>query len=214
MSLLGFLAAGAAQNYMNAKNAETDRLNQAQLALFSKEMDQAYQERLAETQAKHNMVRDEQKFRLKREDDELQHGRNVELQKVKTTGLLNLQKQRDDSAMARTRMTQEAANARTAQSSSARIKAAEISSKNRGSNGGDFSVKDLSKSIESDQKEIFNLKKELNNPINKINAGAEYKQSIMDRIDSLERRVADRTALLKQRGGGTTPALDLSGLDL
>ena len=57
-SPLLFMAAGAAQGYANAKNAETERQNKVGFAVIQAEMENNFRERLAERQAQYGVERD------------------------------------------------------------------------------------------------------------------------------------------------------------
>jgi hypothetical protein len=215
MGLLGFMAAGIAEKTGEAMAHRNKLERELQASLFSEQAKAAFQERLAETRAKYQAQRDDHQAMLQRENMGIKHGFDLERENLRFNSSALLRKQTDKAAMDRTRYSNNQANFRAKlnqdRADQRQARAHEFQASRPAKNN--FSPKDLQSSIRADQKEIFNLKKELNDPINKINSGAEHKQTIMDRIDSLERGVADKETLLKQHGVGTRPTLNLDGFE-
>lgn len=153
MSLVGILAAGAAQGYGAAKNREVEEHNQLAVENMREMLRQEYEERRfnrqleADTQKSKMQVEYENaKYHRDRSDklsdEELKHEREI-----KKLGLL-----------------EGGRNSRSAASNAARLKAAEMRASSSGSSGSsDLSPKEMIKQIEANNKRIFDLKKELNN---------------------------------------------------
>lgn len=215
MGLLGFMAAGIAEKTGEAMVHRNKLERELQASLFSEQAKAAFQERLAETQARLRAATDENKLMIQRENLGIKHGFDLEREDRRFNSNALLRQQIDNASMDRTKYSNSQANFRAKmnqdRADQRQARAHEFQASRPAKNN--FSPKDLQSSIRADQKEIFNLKKELNDPINKINSGAEHKQTIMDRIDSLERGVADKETLLKQHGVDTRPTLNLDGFE-
>jgi hypothetical protein len=161
--LLGVLAAGAAQGYGAAKNREVEEHNQLAVENMREMLRQEYEERRFNRQLEGNkdLAKQKAEYRIaehgikrgdKLEDDEAAHKRTLERDKFLT-----------DSKIQQLGLLEGGRNSRTAASNAARLKAAEMRASSGGSSGTDLSPKEMIKQIETNNKRIFDLKKELNN---------------------------------------------------
>lgn len=187
MSLLGFLAAGAAGGYATAKNAQTEQRNKLEMMLIQQDMQEMYQQRRDERMMKRedavyqrsrgDKLEDEKRERGYKQEDfdrvsahdlkklEVQHGYNKSLEGIRQAGMEK-------------RLNLKASNGLL----------------NTGSKG-DFSRKEIAKANESDQKRIFDLKKEMQSPM--VFNNVEQRRLLEEEIKRLEFNIRDREALMK-----------------
>lgn len=208
MSLLGFLAVGAANQYASAKNAETEHLNKMAFSLFDKEVDDLYQQRRDERTARYQAENDKNKFMMQRINDENKHKLNLERDERKTYGLLAVQEARDQSAMERTKLKQESANARSKAANAARLEAAKMGSSSTRS--GEFSIKEIAKSLEGDHRRRSDLQEKLTNPMTRLSE--ENRNVLKDEIDRIEFNIAEKQRILNERNSQTSKPLNLNVL--
>lgn len=191
MPLLGFMAASAANQYAQMKNAETDQQNKMGFAIIQAEMENNFRQRLAERQHELGIERDRVKQEEVRITKEFEHGKKVELEGVKHENKLQQEKERGGIQRSIEGMRQDRSDARTSASIASREKVALLNKSTEG-----LSAKDLTKSIESDRKEMFQINKDLTDPLTARNP--ETSRILKERLRELEGRVALKT---KQMGG-------------
>lgn len=195
MALLGFLAAGAAGGYAEAKNRETETRNRIESAVILREMEQEYQDRAAERAAKADEIkyqrdveRDDIKFERDRAAKKEDFGMSSEhdLKKLETKHKFDssLEGMRQSSAERRTRINQEGAMER------AKLGLLNTGSRGSGNANGGLSQKDIARANEADRKRIFDLKKELTSPMTAKNV--EQNQLLKQEIMRLEDSIAER----------------------
>lgn len=187
MSLLSFMAAGAASGYATAKNAQTEQRNKLEMLLIQQDMQEMYQQRRDERMMKRedavyqrsrgDKLEDEKRERGYKQEDfdrvsahdlkklEVQHGYNKSLEGIRQAGMEK-------------RLNLKASNGLL----------------NTGSKG-DFSRKEIVKANESDQKRIFDLKKEMQSPM--VFNNVEQRRLLEEEIKRLEFNIRDREALMK-----------------
>lgn len=179
--LLGFMAAGGAMAYADAKNAETEQRNKMALVLFDKEMDDLYQQRRDERTA----AAEEFKYQreIERKDYEYQRDRKDKLTDVERDRTYKLEdaqasnehdfrklKLRHGYDISREKMRQSGADRRAA------IK-----------NYGLLNTSVSSKEEESDYRRLYDLQTKLHDPMTKFSP--QLKEVTQAEIDRIQARI-------------------------
>ncbi|SFM47053.1 hypothetical protein SAMN05421880_11763 [Nitrosomonas nitrosa] len=180
--LLGFMAAGGAMAYADAKNAETEQRNKMALVLFDKEMDDLYQQRRDERTA----AAEEFKYQreIERKDYEYQRDRKDKLTDVERDRTYKLEdaqasnehdfrklKLRYGYDISREKMRQSGADRRAAIKNYGLLNTSSYSSKEE----------------ESDYRRLYDLQTKLHDPMTKLSP--QLKEVTQAEIDRIQARI-------------------------
>lgn len=207
LGLLGHLAAGGASGYANAKNARTEALNRVESVVLSAEAQDLFQQRrdermgkLEEDRHQRDIARDDMKFERDRAAKKEDFGMSAEhdLRKLDAMTARDLKKLeashgyskdlegvRQSAADRRARITQEGADRR------AKMRADGLLNTGARSSSNGLSQKEIDRANAGDQKRIFDLKKELSDPLNARNT--DRSELLKQEIKRLQDGIAKRT---------------------
>ena len=209
LGLLAHVAAGGATGYANAQNARTEALNRVESAMFSAEIMDMFQQRRDERMAmadeakyQRDIARDDMTFardrEAKKEDLSATNAHDLKKLEVSHGYDRDLEGVRQSAINQRTKMTQDNAERRHKE----RLATGLLNTSQSRSSGG-YSQKEIDKANTTDQKRIFDLQKELTDPMNARNT--DLSELLKQEIKRLQEGIAKRTY------GDVPPKLDALG---
>lgn len=205
--LLGFLSAGAAGGYAAAKNMQTEARNRVESAIIAREVDEMYQARRDERMInadneryQRDTARDDAKFERDRAAKKEDFGMAAEhdFKKLDAATARDLKRlevshgySKDLEGMRQSAADRRASIAQAGADRRAQMRTEGLLNTAANRSGGGFSQKEIFKANESDKKRIFDLQKELTDPLNARNAGRS--ELLKSEIRRLQDSIASRT---------------------